>query len=294
MWGHVDDRLAPFCEGALPEPEARSIAAHLAGCEPCEQRRREVEEGLALAFALPAARLPEDRAALIRRMLVEPGGPAHAEVALTRHHSPARWLKAAAAVLLVSGAVGVAYLKRSPVLRVEAARQSLTTFEETAVALQRQATQGTLALDLPSGSVPEVRDWVEERTGLSTSLALQGSADAGRFELLGAREVTVGGARAVAVAYRIDARPVVLLTARAEEVPDRPRSWNLVGKTVRHRIVSASGVRLLSWTNSGQVYALVSVLPGPGLESCFVCHTDPRRRALIRNVGSLPAPSSAP
>jgi len=43
MWGHVDDRLAAFCEGALAEAEARSVAAHLARCARCERMRADTE-----------------------------------------------------------------------------------------------------------------------------------------------------------------------------------------------------------------------------------------------------------
>jgi anti-sigma factor RsiW len=284
MWGHVDDRLGAFCEGELSETEARSVSAHLESCPRCRERRDETERGLALVRSLPAVVLPEDRAQRIRQMLAEPAPlPAPPRLAWRPHTLAAAG--AAALLLVVAGAI-VTRLQRAPVLSVEPAGEPLTGFEQTAVALQRRAVQGTLSLELVSGSPGAVRQWVQERTGLGANLALQTPGeDAGRFELLGASEIAVGGARAVAVAYRIDGHPTVLLTARAGEVADRPRAWGVAGKTVRHRIDPASGAKLLSWTNSGQIYTLVSELPALGLDSCFICHTDAERRRLIRRIG---------
>jgi hypothetical protein len=91
--------------------------------------------------------------------------------------------------------------------------------------------------------------------------------------------------RAAAVAYRIDGRPAVLLIADAGDVADRPEAWTLTGKTVRQHVDPATGVKLLTWTNSGQLYTLASSLGGAGLEGCFVCHTDAKRRRLIREIG---------
>jgi hypothetical protein len=51
---------------------------------------------------------------------------------------------------------------------------------------------------------------------------------------------------------------------------------------------------LLSWTNSGQIYTLVTELPGLGLESCFICHTDADGRPLIRAIGRPPARPRSP
>jgi anti-sigma factor RsiW len=278
----VDARLAAFCEGALPEAEARAVAAHLARCRRCDERRREVERALELVRALPPARIPEDRAHAIRRALVDSGASGQREERRPRLAA----LGWAAALLLAAAAAAVAYLQRSPRLRVESSAAALSAFERAAVALQRRAADGTLALDLKDGRPSAVRAWVRERTGLDADLALSRPAEDGsRFEAVGAAVVEVAGARAAAVAYRVDGRPTLLLTARAQDVPGRPRAWTLAGKAVRRAVDPASGVQILAWTSGGQSYALASELPGLGLDGCFVCHTDARRRDLIRGLG---------
>lgn len=283
MWGHVDDRLAPFCEGALPETEARAVAAHLAGCRRCEGLRREVEQGLALVRELPGARLPEADAARIRERLEQ---AAAVTAPPPRARFRARRLAQAAVVVAGLAAAVLLAVQRTPHLRLEASAAPLSGLERAAVALRREAVEGTLALDMRNASPDAVRLWIRQHTGLSANLAVARPAeDAGRFELLGAKETAVGGAKAAAVVYRIDGTIAVLLTAEASAVADRPREWMLFGKTVRRGTDAGSGAQALTWTNSGQVYTLVSELPGLGLDGCHVCHTDRKRRALIRSIG---------
>jgi hypothetical protein len=125
---------------------------------------------------------------------------------------------------------------------------------------------------------------------VSPSLATRRPAGEGhRYDLLGARAVQGEGFTAAAIAFRVDETPVTLLVAPGDRVPDAPR-WSPLGKRVRWRVDSETGAKLLSWTNSGQAYTLVSELPGGGQQACLVCHTDPKRRALIASLDSKLAP----
>jgi hypothetical protein len=283
MWGHVEDRLAPFCEGSLSEREARAVAAHLSRCRRCEGLRREVERALLLVASLPIEPLPVARAAEIRAQL------AHARIGgATGGLSRRRGAAFAVAAVLAVAAAGAWLLTHStpPAVQLEPGDQ-LSAFERAAVALQRQSAAGSLTLDLSSSDPLAVRRWIEEQTGLGANLALERPGeDAGRFELLGAKQTTVGAASAVAVAYRIDGAAAVLLTADEAAIADRPEAWKRAGKIVRHASDPLTRAKVLTWTSSGQVYTLVSVLPGLGLESCHICHTDAKRRRLIREISS--------
>jgi hypothetical protein len=86
----------------------------------------------------------------------------------------------------------------------------------------------------------------------------------------------------MAVWYAVDGRPVTLTVARQQDVPDGTPAWTLAGKRVRARRMGAHN--LLSWTNSGQSYVLVSDLPADGRRACFVCHTQAARRAVIERL----------
>jgi anti-sigma factor RsiW len=293
---HVVDELSRYCEGALPEEDARRTEEHLATCPECRQAEMEVRQGLRLAASLPRVELPEDVSARIRQAL---------DRAPLAPRAPRRlWSAAAAAALLVAAALATRFHGRGRETSAAPSAQkgglSLqlepglpTAFEQAAFDLHADHADGRLALDVRTSSVPEVRRWSEETVGLGVSLAVERPPeDAGHFVLEGARAVRVGEAKAVAVAYRVDGRPVTLLTTRAEDAPGRSPEWNAAGKRVRFR--ESGGRKLLTWTNSGQAYALVSDLPAYGQRSCLLCHTTPARREAIRGLEPSAASADEP
>jgi hypothetical protein len=85
------------------------------------------------------------------------------------------------------------------------------------------------------------------------------------------------------IGYEIDRRPVTLVTARLSDLSDPPPEWR-ASKHVIYRHLAAGGRKLLVWGSDGQAYALISDLPGYGQEACFLCHTSPDRRTLIRSM----------
>jgi anti-sigma factor RsiW len=291
---HVVDELSRHCEGVLSEAEARRTDEHLATCAECRQAEAEVRRGLRLAASLQRVELPEDVSARIRQALEQaPQAPS----------APRRlWPAAAAAALLAAAALATRFHGPSPgtltrpepspetgglVLHLEPGPP--TAFEQAAFDLHADHAEGRMPFDVRTSSVREVRRWSEETEGLGVSLAVERPPeDAGRFVLEGARAVRVGEAKAVAVAYRLDGRPVTLLTTRAEDAPGRSPEWTAAGKRVRFR--EAGGRKLLTWTNSGQAYALVSDLPGYGQRSCLLCHSTSARREAIRAL----KPSAGP
>jgi hypothetical protein len=152
-------------------------------------------------------------------------------------------------------------------------------------ALHAGLASGAARLQIETDSVPQVRRWLRERTGLSASLAAsRPAAERERYLLRGAAAVPADGFTAAAISYSVDSHPVTLLTARAKEVPASP-PWGLFGKKVRYRLDPRTGTKVLTWTNSGQAYALVSDLPQLGQQACLVCHTDPARRQVIQTLG---------
>jgi anti-sigma factor RsiW len=295
---HVVDDLSRHCEGEMPEAEARRIEDHLAACAECRQAEAEVRRGLRLAASLPRVELPEAVAARIWQALEQ--------APLARRPARRLWPAAAAAAALVAAVLATRFDGRgretstepspSPetgglVLHLEPGPP--TAFEQAAFDLHSAHADGRMPLDVRTSSVREVRRWSEHTVGLGVSLAVERPPeDAGHFVLEGARVVRVGEAKALAVAYRVDGRPVTLLTTRAEDAPGRSPEWTAAGKRVRSR--ETGGRKLLTWTNSDQTYALVSDLPGYGQRSCLLCHTTPARREAIRALRPSAASSDEP
>src|SRR5438309_1808527 len=66
---------------------------------------------------------------------------------------------------------------------------------------------------------------------------------------------------------------------------DEAPAPGLLRKHIAYRRDAHAELNVLTWSRGEQSYALVSALPGVGQEACFVCHTDPGRRALIARLG---------
>lgn len=225
-----------------------------------------------LARALAPARLPEERAATIREALRT------ADLRAARRRR--RWIAPLAAMFVLAPALVLWRSAHAPRLAPAPPGEPAAAFERMAVALHDGGEDGSGGVVLRTASPDAARAWGRARTGVDVNLpAARPAEDEGRFALHAIAAVEHRGRPALAVWYEVDGRPVTLAVARAADVPDGAPAWTLAGKSVRSRRDGGHG--LLSWTNSGQSYVLVSDLPGDGRRACFVCHTQPARRRVI-------------
>lgn len=276
MTRHPDADLMRLADGVLPAAEAAGVSVHLESCDRCRGVLAELEDGVELARGLHVSRLPARRAEAIRRTLEE------APIGVTRPRGRriGVW---AAAVAVVVGSLGFFFATR-PVLAFRPGLAEPLPFEELALRAHRALLSGAPALDVESSSVPDIRAFLGER-GLHLGLATQKGGEP-RIEIEGARLLPGHGAPVGAVSYKVDGRDVTLLVTHAAEVPQAPR-WGPFGKRISVRTVGR--LSLLTWSNSGNAYTLVSDLPGHGETACFICHTDPGRRTLIENAARADA-----
>ena len=270
-------RLLRYLERGLPERERRRLEAALAGSPRLRRERAELARGLAAAESLRGTQeLSETRAAAIEAALraAAAAGPRRA-----RERSG---LALAAAVLVGLGAA-LLLAAWDPGLRLEPGPADPSPLEAAALGLHERLEEGRLELDLATDSPRAARRFVRSAAGLDASLVEHGSPGrAERFELQGVAVTAVAGTPAAGVAYRIGGVPTLLLTVRAGAVSGAPADWGPLGRTLRHRSVGSR--RVLSWTNAGQSYVLVSRLPGHGQESCSICHAGSERSRLVERA----------
>lgn len=272
MSGHCGGGLLlEFRDGRLDAREQRRVEQHLAGCARCRERLRGLERGAELAAQLGPVSPPASTVARIEAVLRSPK---------SAHRSRLRWrplLAAAAATALI---VLVGLRLRAPRVTIEAAAGSPGSLEE--IALAAYGDGSAMGLDLATDSAAEVRAWLRDR-GLSAALVAEHpQPDQDAFRLQGVTDLSRPGLDAAAVRYLIDGEPAVLVTARQDQVPDAP-AWGLLGKRV-HARTAPGGAHLLTWSNSGKAYTLISKLPRRGERACLVCHADQRRRRLIESL----------
>ncbi|HEX2445098.1 MAG TPA: zf-HC2 domain-containing protein [Vicinamibacterales bacterium] len=274
---HVLDDLAAYTEGRLDPRRADRVRIHIAECEDCRGALDAVQRARRMLEALPAVAMPpgdaEKLTAALRRAGKRP-----------RHVSPGLVAAAAALVMAVGGASYFLLAGIGPDLITEAGPAGLTPLASD---LHQRLEAGNLDLDFESTDPARVRAWQRARRAPETSLA-QPLVRAGwpAIRVRGAAVVDADGAAASVVAYEVDGRPVTLVTAREDDVPERPAGAWLAKRVYVSR--DARGRSSLAWTTGGQTYAIVSTLPGVGQTACLVCHADQKfRERLDRAVFEL-------
>jgi anti-sigma factor RsiW len=275
--GRDDVNVLQYLGGELKGSELEEFREHLVVCEDCKVQLQEEQvlsqmflrsRPLYLASATLrdriAAVLDQDPSAVIRpqeslyerllRFLKKPP------------HNPVWNWKLGVAALVVT----TFYLVFVPdfVERVRAA-----DYVQTAAATHRGYLNGTLAPEVQSDSPEVVTAWFAGRVPfhfqLPTSQLAADSKPA--YRLTGARLVNYKGSRAALVTYQIQKQSISLLVASSASAVvaggDQIRSGTLTFHYHRD-----SGLNVITWSNHGLSYALVSSVSGSARQSCLVCH----------------------
>lgn len=147
------------------------------------------------------------------------------------------------------------------------------SYVEMAAATHRNYVDGDLRLELQSDSPEVVTAWFADKVPFHFQLpASQKVLDSKpTYRMTGASRIKFNGGAAALVAYEKQKEKISLVVASSEhavvsggvEVP----SASLI---FHYR--NAVGVRVVTWTNHGLSYALVSSLGSSARESCLVCH----------------------
>jgi len=259
---HVIRDLSPYSEGALPPGEAARVAQHLLSCERCRRALDPVRAGARLARTLAPVTAP---ASLWSELEVRIETP--------RPWRVGWWRLTLAVAAAVAIAIGLPWWLRDRV-ELSVATGAPSPLETAAL----EAHAAAAPLDYETGDPERLHGWIADETGLQVYLA------ALEQKLEGARIVRAGGVRAVAIAYRTSGCPTTLVVSPRRPLGAGAPAPGLLRKHIAYRRDAARSLNVLSWTRGEQSYALVSALPGVGQEACFVCHTDPDRRALIARL----------
>jgi anti-sigma factor RsiW len=147
------------------------------------------------------------------------------------------------------------------------------SYVETAAATHRSYLVGNLQPGLQSNSPEAVTAWFSGKVPFEFRLpAAESTPDENAvYRLTGATLVNYKGSPAALVTYETQKDKISLLvdSGRSAVVAggDEVRS----GKLTFHYF-NNSGFKVITWTNHGLAYALVSSVSGPAGASCLVCH----------------------
>ena len=153
----------------------------------------------------------------------------------------------------------------------------------TAVAAHRSYLAGDRPPGLRSSSPELVTAWFSDKVYFPFRLpnAHSAASDTPSYRLTGASVVRYRGSPVALVTYEKKSEKISLLVAPGNSAPiaggDNVRSGDLI-----FHYQTRDGFKVITWSNHGLSYALVSSVSGSARESCLVCHQNMNDRRTFR------------
>lgn len=274
----IRGRLTLYLDDELQGEERAMVEAHLSECESCAAIfARELNFLNAVRESAPLHVAPPELRAKVQKILSgdssEENRPRHPS------HSASRvnWLVAAAAALLL-------LLLPLAVWRIVKQRKtvSASSFALMAADTHLRHMRGQLPLEMATENSQQISSWFLNKVNFSVKLPnyQESSGQEKLYTLEGARLVNYQNDYAAYVAYRMKERPISLvITSDSVARPSGGEEIQARGLTFHYNAID--GLKVLTWSDRGLTYGLVSDLEERGQESCIVCHEGTKDRDLL-------------
>jgi mycothiol system anti-sigma-R factor len=152
-------------------------------------------------------------------------------------------------------------------------RSRADNYIDAAVAAHRSFLNGSLPLEVQSDLPSVVTAWFAGKVPFT--LRLPSSAEESEhqqlYRLTGGRLVNYKNEYAALIAYQMKRQKISLLVSSSKSAMAAGGEEVLSDGILFHYRKQAS-FNVITWSNLGLTYALVSSLPGSGRQSCLVCH----------------------
>jgi anti-sigma factor RsiW len=286
---YLDDELQP--------DERAALDAHIIECVACRarfERERRFLDSLRSARPLHTAspRLRERIETLLSDVPAPHTAPPElrrrVERTIERFHlsrrqpSSMRRVMARAAIILVAFLLGwwawSQYDKRPRLPQP-------SDFALMAVDTHQRHLRGQLPLEIATAMPVQVSDWFKGKVPFGVELPnyQEQSGQEKLYDLEGARLVGYQNDYAAYVAYRMRQRPISLLVT-SEQTARPAGGEEIVSKGITFHYDSINGFKVITWSDRGLTYALVSDLEERGQQSCIVCHQGTRDQDFIEGL----------
>jgi anti-sigma factor RsiW len=270
-----------FIDDELRGHELQDFTDHIAGCAECRQFLAE-EQALSevLHRNRPLFHASESLRARVSGILSseEAESGIHAPDRLRRRilrilASPFRGFTEPALrwrQLIVAGVVTILVLLFLPpaIQRVRA-----NAFVETAAATHRSYLEGNLPMEIHTSSPDEVTAWFAGKVPFHFQLPESQQTASGQqiYKLVGSRLVNFRGKYAALTTYEMKEQKISLLVVSDESARAEGGEAVQSGRLTFHDHTVGT-FKVITWSNHGLTYALVSSMPGSARQSCLVCH----------------------
>jgi anti-sigma factor RsiW len=134
-------------------------------------------------------------------------------------------------------------------------------------------THGQLPLEVVSEAPQRISDWFANKVKFSVKLPnyQESSGQEKLYALEGARLVGYKDDYAAYVAYQMKTRPISLVIT-SDQIARPSGGEEITAKGLIFHYDTIHGLKVITWSDRGLTYALVSDLEERGQQSCTVCH----------------------
>jgi anti-sigma factor (TIGR02949 family) len=250
-----------YLDRELSDQDLEAFRAHLERCTGCGMEL-EAEERLSalLRRSRPLYCAPDALRARVRKAVES------SPSITTRAHVSSCFAFVAALLLVAASSLLVpAFLMQS----------NAASYIETAIAAHRSFLNGSLPLEIQSGSPNVITAWFAGKVPFAFRLpnSAENPGHQQVYRLSGGRLVNYKGGYAALVAYQMQQQKISLLVSASSSAAAAGGEEVTSGGVIFHYSKKAN-FNIITWSNHGLTYALVSSLPGSGRQSCMVCHQD--------------------
>jgi anti-sigma factor RsiW len=288
-------RTAFYLDDELRGSELSGFEQHLKACKSCAgvvlSERRFLES---VRESRPLYPAPPELRVRAQEILDSARPPHSAPSKLRRRVQRSIWkatqgtfhLDTIRRVLAVSATVALAIVaglwyatQREPVVSPP------SEFALTAVDTHLRHLRGQLPFEIASDSPQAISSWFAGKVPFSVKLPnYQESSGQDRlYRLEGARLVGFKNDYAAYVAYQMSERPISLVVT-SDAVAAASGGEGIVSKGITFHYDTIDGLKVITWSDKGLTYALVSDLEERGQQSCVVCHAGTKDRDFIEGL----------
>ena len=284
-----------YLDDELQDVEVTALERHLTECTACRELF-ENERGFlgALRDSSPLHAAPPDLRARIENVL-STGPSTYAAPAELRSRiqrslhelsSSTSALVTSPRALVAIGLVAIVLLGVS--YAVKGTKPDLrgpSDFAMLAIDNHQRHLRGQLPLETATDAPEAISEWFTGKVPFQVKLPnyQESSGQEKLYELEGARLVSYKNDYAAYVAYQMHKRPISLLMT-SDAVAQPAGGEEIISKGITFHYDSINGLKVISWSDRGLTYALVSDLEERGQESCIVCHQGTKDQDFIQGL----------
>jgi anti-sigma factor RsiW len=259
---HILEHISLYLDDELQNGERLAVETHIKSCADC-RAALEAERELILAIrnARPIYPAPASLQANVAQFVHNSGR--------RTNFVCSRPIIAACALMLLALGVWMA----GP----NSFQEDRSSFVTMAVNNHLRYLKGQLPLEVFSESPEKISTWFAGKLGFNLKLPdyPQGPEEPKPYHVEGGRLVGFKEDYAAYIVYRLKGHPISLVVT-SDAVARPSGGEEIPWEGLRFHFQSVNGWKVLTWSDNGLTYALVSNLEERGQASCIVCHQDER------------------